>query len=160
MDEVSFDSRYEPQEVSFAQSAPVHLKIAVDPTGWTRKEKKSDLRIAKFRQAFLSFLRLKVPTPTLWDGPVAVEISFRVPRPESAAARMYPLGRPKLDALCRGLMEMCNKYLWLDEAQIVSQTMTKAWADVPAEMGIEIVARQICSRAENERRLSRRKSNP
>jgi Endodeoxyribonuclease RusA len=51
--------------------------------------------------------------PAPWDGPVVLDVSFFVPRPDSASKRVVlPLRRPDLDNLFHKLTDQWNGVYW------------------------------------------------
>ena len=82
-------------------------------------------------------------------GPVAVRISFMLPRPDGhwrtgrnahllrAGAPVHPAGTPDLDKLCRAVLDgLTEGGCWKDDGQVVSLVASKIYA--PGSPGCEI----------------------
>ncbi len=61
------------------------------------------------------------------EGPVAVTLSFHLPRPKSAPKKkwIYPAKRPDLDKLVRAVLDAITHVIVADDSQVVSLTATK-----------------------------------
>lgn len=74
-------------------------------------------------------------------GPVAVEVSFYLPRPPSVkqTKRPFPIVPPDLDKLCRGLLDGIgqSEAIWGDDSQVVAIKAFKYYAD-NREPGAEV----------------------
>jgi len=58
--------------------------------------------------------------PEPWDGPLAVELSFRLPKPKSAAKRKrWPDKRPDLDKLARAALDAITHVVIRDDSHVV-----------------------------------------
>lgn len=150
-EEVSF----EPEPVSHSRliltSDRQRFRLSMDPVGWLQKPvKAADGRLRSLRAEFGKYLAAKQVKK--WDGPLEVTFSVRVPRRSSNAHRLVPVGSPSALAFQAALLTACTDILWVSPDQIVSVNTRKDWADVPVEIGIEIEVRQICTKAENERK--------
>ncbi len=59
---------------------------------------------------------------SLWEGPLAVALMFRLPEPKSGAPqgrRAWPEGPPDLDKLCRACLDSLTGIVWRDDSQVV-----------------------------------------
>jgi crossover junction endodeoxyribonuclease RusA len=74
-------------------------------------------------------------------GPIAVEVSFYLPRPPSVkqTKRPFPIVPPDLDKLCRGLLDGIgqSEAIWGDDSQVVGIKAFKYYAD-HREPGAEV----------------------
>lgn len=81
-------------------------------------------------------------------GPLSVVVGFRVPMLKSHRRKDgtikdnigEPCRRPDLTKLWRAVEDALTGILWVDDAQIVHQTIGKAYALVP---GVTVVVRQL-----------------
>jgi len=77
------------------------------------------------------------------DGPVLVDVWFRLTRPKShygtggnsrvlkILAPRYPAGKPDIDKLLRSTLDALGEAgVWRDDAQVVAVTMRKTYGDV------------------------------
>lgn len=66
------------------------------------------------------------------DGPLAVTVTFALPRPKShpKGRRTWPVTRPDVDKLVRAVNDSCTHIVWKDDSQIVSMHVAKVWAHV------------------------------
>lgn len=72
-------------------------------------------------------------------GPIAVELVFHMPRPKShfrsngialkPSAPLYHVTRPDVLKLARSTEDACTGICWRDDAQIVKETLEKAFSD-------------------------------
>jgi len=84
------------------------------------------------------------------SGPLAVWMEFRIARPKyhyrgtsgevKATAPCHPTGKPDATKLLRACEDALTGVVWLDDAQIVSQHVTKIYADAP---GVRVVVRRV-----------------
>lgn len=74
----------------------------------------------------------------LLEGPVAVTLVFKLPRPPSVPKRRtYPTTRPDVDKLTRAVLDALTGLAFTDDAQVVMVTAMKLYAvDVPC--GVEV----------------------
>lgn len=78
-----------------------------------------------FAYVRLAIAQAKPPVPL--DGPIAAAITFIMPDLASSK-RAYPVKRPDLDNLLKGLLDCGNGMLWHDDAQIVDLKLEKRYA--------------------------------
>ncbi len=72
----------------------------------------------------------------LFEGPLRLELLFRLPRPQSARkSEVYPAKRPDWDNLSRGITDALEGVLYRNDSQIVLATVSKHYGDRP---GVEI----------------------
>lgn len=63
------------------------------------------------------------------DGPIAVRLNFVIKQPKTGK-RKYPSCRPDLDNYIKGLLDGCNKLVYLDDGQVVDIIATKRYGAV------------------------------
>lgn len=85
----------------------------------------------------------------LWDGPLAVEMMFFMPRPRNhygtgrnagklkASAPEYPDRRPDVLKLARAVEDACTGIIWTDDARIVDGSQKKFYGE-PARVNVRI----------------------
>ena len=73
------------------------------------------------------------------DGPLRVELTFRMPRPAAAKKRAFPAVRPDIDKLCRAVLDaLTSSGLIADDSRIVAMQATKLYATGPADTGVTV----------------------
>ncbi len=108
---------------------------------WVRMSKPTLAYYAfkQWQEQIQAFFKINWPK-TPMEGPIALDLSFFLPIPETAPikepARSAWIGRhlimpPDLDNLSKAFNDGAKKYLFLDDAQVVSQMMSKAYVDGP-----------------------------
>ena len=62
-----------------------------------------------------------------FEGPVVIELNFRVPKPKSAPKkkRIFATKRPDLDKLIRSVLDALTHVLYRDDSQVVQITAMK-----------------------------------
>src|SRR6266508_1473186 len=62
-----------------------------------------------------------------WQGPVAIELHFGIPKPKSAPKkrRVWPDKRPDLDKLCRAVFDALTYVVFADDSQVVEIAASK-----------------------------------
>jgi crossover junction endodeoxyribonuclease RusA len=74
------------------------------------------------------------PGFTLWTGPVAVDLMFYLPRPQSIRKREPPhITRPDIDKLTRSVFDSLTGVIWRDDGQVVQVSASKAFAPFGSE---------------------------
>ncbi len=70
----------------------------------------------------------------IWDGPVALQIRFQMPRPKSLPKTRFSfhLKKPDLDKLLRNIKDALKGVLYLDDAQVVATDVVKLYAQSPS----------------------------
>jgi crossover junction endodeoxyribonuclease RusA len=84
-----------------------------------------------WRQAIIDAVRRDgAPDPTPFDGPVALDVLFYLPRPKSAPkAIVRPAKKPDLDKLVRAVCDALTAAgVWRDDSQVVSVHAGKVFA--------------------------------
>jgi len=78
---------------------------------------------------------------TPFEGPVAVQLEFSLPKPKSAPKKRftYPTKRPDLDKLVRSVLDGITHVLVRDDSQVVSITATKEYGPP----GVHIIVEEI-----------------
>ena len=79
----------------------------------------------------------------LWDCPIRLQLCFYQLRPKSHyrsganshllkdSAPLFPTGKPDVLKLARGVEDAITGIIWVDDSQIVSETLTKQYSDKP-----------------------------
>lgn len=106
------------------------------PKGWRRPIITGDNPRTKIwrgdvQGATLVAQRTTTTWPTLSTKPIRVDVDFVFLRPASVSATRRPhvTVKPDLDKTCRALLDALTGFLWRDDAQVVSLTATKAYAE-------------------------------
>lgn len=76
--------------------------------------------------------------------PVHVSVAFYLPRPKKPKHKEYPLGKPDLDKLIRGVLDPLTGILWKDDSQVAQVLASKEWA-APGMEGAIIAVNPIGS---------------
>lgn len=75
----------------------------------------------------------------LWDCPIRLVLNFTVERPKShygsgknasalkVSASAYPTGKPDVLKLARGVEDALTSLVWVDDAQIVTEVLSKKY---------------------------------
>ena len=71
-------------------------------------------------------------------GPIALDVTFYLPRPHSAAKRLFPAVKPDLSKLVRGVEDPLSDLVYDDDARIVSESSRKVYADPENPPGASI----------------------
>lgn len=81
----------------------------------------------------------------LLDEPLSLEVRFLMPRPKGHLSRKggllpsappYPAVKPDATKLLRALEDALTGVIWRDDALVVSQVVTKVYAEVDAPPGV------------------------
>lgn len=83
-----------------------------------------------------------------WEGPVAVQLEFRMPRPDSVPTHRgrgkkrvrvhaLPHRRPDLDKLCRALLDGLTNVIFKDDAQVVWLFAKKVYGAPAVTVSVE-----------------------
>jgi Holliday junction resolvase RusA-like endonuclease len=106
----------------------------------------------EWRERVAYFARQAFERPALLDGPLEVWATFYIQRPRSHyrvgrfahvvrdAAPAWPTKKPDGSKLFRATEDALTGVVWVDDAQIVDQHISKKWGDKP---GVLIVVREI-----------------
>ncbi len=62
-----------------------------------------------------------------WTGPIRCVLTFRVPRPQKPRSP-WPITRPDVENLVKGLLDAWNGVLWADDSQVVALEISKIYA--------------------------------
>lgn len=83
---------------------------------------------------------LRIPNRRKLVGPVRLTADFALRRPRSVSvrARPYPLVKPDLSKLVRGIEDALTGVLYLDDAQICAIATTKTYAAPDAPVCVRI----------------------
>ena len=81
--------------------------------------------LSLWRQIVADAAQRRVRQPL--EGPVAITLGFRLPRPKSAPKKkwIYPSKRPDIDKLVRDVLDALTHVIIADDSQVVSLTATK-----------------------------------
>ncbi|MEU9515896.1 RusA family crossover junction endodeoxyribonuclease [Micromonospora sp. NPDC048169] len=81
----------------------------------------------------------------LLTGPVAVDLSFVMPRPKSTPKRRTPpaIKRPDLDKLERAILDALTGIAFVDDAQVVELSANKRLASPSGQPGVWIAVYDI-----------------
>ncbi len=101
--------------------------------------------------AYKEFLRWhaksKLNNNPLMNGPLAVEIRFTMPIPQSwskkkhdTAVGKYHTKKPDADNLVKGVFDSLNKIAWQDDNQVSQVTAIKIYGEKP---GIEVKIHEL-----------------
>jgi len=98
-------------------------------------------------KAEVKSLAAAIYTGSLMEGPIRLRVTFYRPRPgghfgtrslnKKGLATPYPISKPDLLKLTRGLEDALTGIVWRDDAQIVSEVLHKRWGE-PARCEVEI----------------------
>ena len=91
--------------------------------------------LADWRRLVSTVAQVHAP-PQLWDGPIQVDLKFRLPQPKSRpttvgrgkskrSIRIRPDRKPDLDKLVRSVLDSLTGVVFGDDAQVVSVHATK-----------------------------------
>lgn len=79
--------------------------------------------------------------PVFLDGAIHVQADFFFLRPKSAPKkRLFPTVAPDIDNILKAVLDAGNKLIWIDDSQIVSVAVTKAYAE---REGIHLVVSSL-----------------
>lgn len=80
--------------------------------------------------------------PTLWDGPLRLDMCFNMKKPKSLPKRRlsWPIKKPDLSKLTRSAEDALTGIIWRDDAQVVSSMQSKRYSDSP---GVDISITQL-----------------
>jgi crossover junction endodeoxyribonuclease RusA len=87
--------------------------------------------------------------PHIWqpfDGPIQLDVLFRLPRPKSAPKRRWaPAGRPDLDKCVRAVCDaLTDAGVWRDDSRVVDLNARKRYAIV-SPPGADITISEVVS---------------
>ncbi len=83
-----------------------------------------------------------VPETGLIDGPVKLTLKFTLLRPKSISEkkRPFPIVKPDIDKIERGVMDGLKGKIYTDDSRVVQKVSSKTYGDVP---GVEIVVEEV-----------------
>lgn len=79
----------------------------------------------------------------LWDGPVAVDLAVRLPRPKrcgKVALGVSSTTKPDIDKLARSILDALTGIVFVDDAQVYQLIITKTFANYldPPSVTVEV----------------------
>ncbi len=78
------------------------------------------------------------------EGPVAVEVLFRLPRPKSRPLDVWHAVRPDVDKLARAVLDaVSSARLWVDDCQVADLRAWKRYETADALPGALIAVREV-----------------
>lgn len=121
----------EPAIVFEVRGAPVAQGStrAFIPKGWNRPIITSTAKgLKQWRQLVADVAQRHAP-PAPWEGPVVLELAFRMPKPKSEPKRRrtWPDRKPDLDKLCRSIMDALTHVFYNGDQQVVRLVADKDW---------------------------------
>lgn len=112
--------------------------VVVDGSSATGRQKHSSWRAEVAREA----LNERPLEPM--SGPIAVSITFYMPKPKSAPKRkVYCDKKPDVDKLIRSTLDSMTGVIFNDDGQVVQITATKEYATPEEPVGAAISVSQI-----------------
>ena len=115
------------------------------PKGWTRAVVTNDNPKTKGWQQIVSEAALAaMPTPTLVDGPVALDVTFYLPRPKALKRKVAPhTKKPDLDKLIRSVKDALTHIVWRDDSQVIAVQARKFYADPDVLPHVSVTVRSV-----------------
>jgi Holliday junction resolvase RusA-like endonuclease len=118
--------------------------------GVARISSKSPGPLAAWRHAIAAAAQPFAP-PALWEGPLAVQFTFRLPQPKSRSGfagrgkdrhvvLVYPDRRPDLDKLVRAAFDALTNVVWKDDCQVVDLTARKEYGTPGLDVYVNRIA--------------------
>lgn len=105
----------------------------------------SSKAVGQWRDDIRSWIRAMHDAPPI-GGPVAVQLTFVMPRPASAPKRSTPpaVKRPDVDKLARAVLDAIGSAgLWRDDSQVVDLHAAKRLAELDEKPGVLIEIRLL-----------------
>ncbi len=112
-------------------------------------------RAAGWKRTIAQYALIRVGRP-LWTGPVAMHLVFLLRRPKAhhvggrrdrplrREAPEFPTGKPDTLKLARAVEDGLTGFVYVDDAQIVTQVHEKKYAAPDAEEGAHITVARLC----------------
>ena len=95
------------------------------------------MKLQDWRQAIAQEARSA--TESVLSGPVAVNLTFALPRPVSRRKRdLWPDRKPDLDKLVRSALDAMSGVVFGDDAQVVELTARKEYAAPDEQTGVRV----------------------
>lgn len=127
------------------EPCPQGSMIPVTRNGRTVLVPDNSAGLKRWRRAIVKAAKARVArTGWLWmDGPVEVDLTFWLTRPETAKNRARPYVRPDLDKLVRAVFDSLTEAgcVWSDDSRAVTVTAGKYYAQQTT--GVRITVRPI-----------------
>lgn len=100
-------------------------------------------RLRDWRNVTASYARVAQGGAASLTGPVAVRLSFWMPRPRSPKCAERPCVRPDVDKLCRAVLDSLGSAgAYVDDGQVVELSASKWWAG-PEGPGVRVVVQRL-----------------
>ena len=114
------------------------------PKGWARPIVTSDNKGVKAWEQAVRYEAQRAAQGTFFSGPVALILSFDLPRPASLPKRVTEhITRPDLDKLTRAVGDALTGVLWRDDSQVVCLDAEKHYAGVACGVRITVQAMAV-----------------
>lgn len=95
------------------------------------------MKLQDWRQAIAQEARSA--TESVLSGPVAVDLTFALPRPVSRRKRdLWPDRKPDLDKLVRSALDAMSGVVFGDDAQVVELTARKLYVGEGGQSGVQV----------------------
>lgn len=78
--------------------------------------------------SYIKLMAQQHAPPALLEGPLSVYYTFYVTQPKKPKHPHYPVTRPDVDNLLKGISDSLNGIVWQDDSQIVTLSASKLWA--------------------------------
>ena len=118
--------------IVYGVAQPKGSARAFVPKGWTRAVVTAANPKTKGWQQLVSEAALQAKDwPTLIEGPLALTVTFYLPRPKSIGKKTVPhTKKPDLDKLVRSVKDGLTHIVWRDDAQVIEVHAWKCYAGV------------------------------
>jgi len=100
-----------------------------------------DNKVKRYAKLLNKMAKLSFKKATPWEGAVALNITFYMPRPKSCPkTRLYPEVRPDVDKLERCVLDALTGVLYADDGQVTDLQSRKRYSE---KVGIVIEATRL-----------------
>lgn len=99
--------------------------------------------VTAWRQVVAAYaLQVRPPEPT--RAPLALSLTFRLPRPMSLPLReRYPRRKPDDDNLAKGIRDCLERILYVSDAQVCRSVVEKRYVKPGEVPGVEVVIAEL-----------------
>jgi crossover junction endodeoxyribonuclease RusA len=99
------------------------------------------------RTVMTEAMRVSTAATQILSGSVAVELTFRLPRPKALPKRRETphVKRPDVDKLARGVLDALTGVVWADDSQVAALRATKRYAGLNEPPGAVVHVRECHS---------------